>query len=208
MKLFKVFLAVSLVGALLLSACRTTDEDRYAAWVKKELARDVQHDSLFLGLHFGMPRQAFFDTVWQLNRRKLVTHGPRTQSVQYKLPDVEPSTTLNFYPEFTSQGLINEVPVLIGRITYAPWLPNTSADSLIPEACEMIMDWYGGNEFQTFRFEGLPPLRIKIDGNRRIAVSREDEQYAKVLISDLSAVDQQKDGLFKVPQSHLVNRMP
>lgn len=200
MKLFTSILPIILLGLGLISSCSHPEKSRYQEWADREIASGVRHDSLFLSLEIGMSRQAFIDTCWQLNRRQLISNGPRSESVQHVLPNISPTTTINFYPDFNSDGRINQVPVLLARKVWAPWLPATSSDSLMPVVRDLFLDWYGGNDWQRFHFEGLKPMWIKIDGNRRIALTREDEQHVKALITDLTAIDPEKDKLFIPPQ--------
>lgn len=181
-----------------LLGCEPQPRAHYQAWVEEELAKGVRHDSLFLGLRFGMTRDAFVDTCWRLNRQKVIWHGSRHLTVQHHLPDMEPTTQLNFYPEFTAEDRIYEMPMLINRETWAPWLASASADSLIPEVKAMLLDWYGGHDFEAFQIPDRPLTYLKIDGNRRIAVSREDEQHVKVVITDLSAAPPTDDSPYRL----------
>ena len=197
---------VALSALILISACVSQSETPYETWVEEELNSGIRNDSLFLGLHFGMSRQAFIDTCWKLNQRGLIRNGPRKESVQYDLPDLTPLTRINFYPEFSAEQAIVEVPILVGYKTWAPWLPATSSDSLVVKLQDWVQKWYGGNEFRRFAFPNLPPMLIKIDGNRRIALTREDEQFAKLLITDLSKLETEKDRLLFPPTNPLIER--
>ncbi|MEM9987413.1 MAG: hypothetical protein AAF804_20155 [Bacteroidota bacterium] len=197
---------IALSALTLLSACVSQSEEPYQTWVEEEGRSGVRHDSLFLGFHFGMSREAFIDTCWKLNQRGLIRNGPRKESIQYDLPDLTPLTRINFYPEFTADQTIFEVPILVGYKTWAPWLPATSSDSLMTKLQKMVQTWYRGNEFRRFDFPELPPMWIKIDGNRRIALLREDEQFAKLVITDLSKLETEKDRLLFPPANPLIER--
>jgi hypothetical protein len=75
------------IAMVLFSACRAdSDMAKYERLVKKELAKGVREDSLFLGIKFGMTSKEFYAHCWELNKKGLVTDGNGNTAVLYKLP--------------------------------------------------------------------------------------------------------------------------
>ncbi len=155
----------------------------YERWVDEELASGERHDSLFLGIYLGMPEKAFYDHCLELNRDSIVTDG-LNMTVEYPLPGFEPEATMLFFPRF-EDGVIAEMPVTIGYNGWAPWNRNLWADSLLPRVVHMLEQWYGKG-FRQMEVPGYPqPTFVRIDGNRQIVAWPENEQYVKVVFTDL-----------------------
>ncbi len=66
------FLLILLIAFTFIS-CASKSE--YHQWVDQELNKGIEMDSLFLGYHFGMTRQEFYDRSWTLNDEGKVMQG-------------------------------------------------------------------------------------------------------------------------------------
>jgi len=89
---------------------------------KKAISESASNvDSLFLGISMGMNKDAFYDYCWQMNNKKVFTHGPTNQSVQYMLEtELSHPVEMQFYPSF-HEDKIYEMPVLFSFNSWAPW---------------------------------------------------------------------------------------
>jgi hypothetical protein len=169
---------------LLLWGCTSSPYERT---LKAELASGVRQDSLFLGLYLGMPAEGFYARCTELNQQKLVQQGSSELAVQYLVPGFKSRTFMRFYPTFTKKDdvrLIYEMPVLFEYEAWAPWSPQFSADSLLPEVLTRFNQWYGG-EFLRVDHPEKESVYVKITGNRRVLVFRYNDQQVKAVITDM-----------------------
>ncbi len=180
----------SAVATILLGLAACSDGSAYLLMEKREMARGVRYDSLFLGIHFGMERQAFFDHCYQLNVEGKVKEGPENASVEYKLPEELPYPgRMNFYPEFDDNNRIYKMPVYFHYDAWAPWNKEQWSDSLLPAVVQLMKQWYGG-EFLLIEpedVENKSPVFVKVDGNRRIAIYKDGDMKVKAVFTDLSS---------------------
>lgn len=140
-------------------------------------------DSLFLGFYFGMPKQEFFDLCWDMNRKKMFTHGPTNQSVEYKLKELEDDVIMNFYPTFHDEK-IYEMPVTFTYEAWAPWNRQFWADSLLPKMVHVFEKWYGDG-FQSVQHKTMGTVYYKMDGHRRINLFIRDDQFVQAVFTDM-----------------------
>lgn len=141
-------------------------------------------DSLFLGIGLGMDRQAFFDYCWEQNKKKLFTHGPTNQSVEYILKeDLQRPVAMRFYPTFHDDKIF-EMPVTFTYQTWAPWNRAYWADSLLVEMLPIFKKWYG-DDFKKVDHPTMGVIYYKIDGKRRINLFQKDDQYVQAVFTDL-----------------------
>jgi len=154
--------------------------------VRSLTGRNSQYDSLFLGVSLGMKAKDFYDHCWQLNKEKVVTHGPTNQSVEYAF-DIEPGIKvyMRFYPYFY-KDMIYQMPVTFTYDRWAPWARDYHADKLIEKIIPMLNNWYGG-EFQSKVDPRKGRVYARIDGHRRMFVFVKDEQYVQLVITDIGA---------------------
>lgn len=183
-------IAGSFVVTLMLAISACSDGSAYMMMEKRELARGIRNDSLFLGLKFGMTRKEFFDHCFQLNKDGVVKEGPMNNSVEYKMPDQFPYPgRMNFYPDFDDQDRIYKMRVYFNYDAWAPWNKAEWSDSLLPEVVRLFENWYGG-EFLKLEAENgtnTPPVFVQVDGNRRVAVFRGDDVKVNAIITDLTS---------------------
>jgi hypothetical protein len=175
------------ITTILFSAC-TADSDmaKYERLVKKELARGVREDSLFLGIKLGMTSKEFYAHCWELNKKGLVTDGNGNTAVLYKLPkELSHPASMNFYPDFHN-GRIHKMRVDFMYDAWAPWNKNLFADTLQIDVVKLYKKWYGENNFIKMTDSVKGTIFIKIDANRRIIIGRYDDLHVKVDYTDLS----------------------
>jgi len=179
----------SATAAVLFTLAACSDGSAYLLMEKRELARGVRYDSLFLGLAFGMERQAFFDHCRQLNAEGVVKEGPGGATVEYKLNDWPYPGRMNFYPDFDDDNRIYKMPVSFHYDAWAPWNKAQWSDSLLPVVVDMLEQWYGAGfiKIEPEDLENKSPVYAKVDGNRRIAVFREDDTKVKAIFTDLTS---------------------
>ena len=167
-----------------LGACQKSE---YHQMVTRELASGERHDELLLGLEFGMSRDSFFQRCFALNRAGLVHQGMKNNTVEYPLPDTTAKgpARLNFFPEFHEDRLVR-MPVTFRYDRWAPWKPELDVEKMIPDVVALLEDWYGPG-FVPFGTEKTGKGWVKVDGNRRILVTKEDIQRVKFTFQDLTA---------------------
>jgi len=170
------------LGLLLLLHCAPKSE--YEKMRQRELARGVRVDSLFLGMHFGMTAEEFYTHCWELNKQGLIRQGPKNQSVEYQLEELRFPAKMNFYPNFSPDRKIYEMPVAISYTAWAPWNKSLQGDSLQLDVVNMLERWYGGS-FLKVENPKKGVVYVKIDGNRQIRVLNDDFQV-KVFFTDLT----------------------
>ena len=141
-------------------------------------------DSLFLGIGLGMERKAFYDYCWEQNKKKLFTHGPSNQSVEYILKEgMKQPVAMRFYPSF-HQDKIFEMPVTFTYEAWAPWNRRYWADSLLVDMLPVFKKWYG-DDFKKLDHPTMGAVYYKIDGKRRINLFQKDDQYVQAVFTDL-----------------------
>jgi len=174
---------LTLTAALMIVGC--TPAKKYEHELKRGLASGIRYDSLFMGISFGMTENEFFDVCWELNRDSLVRQGLNNMSVQYEMKDeLKYPATMNFYPVFAN-GRIAEMPVRFIYDGWAPWNKEESATNLALD----VKHWYEGiygKGFITVKHPFFGEAYTKIDGNRRITIYIENDQYVWGIFTDMS----------------------
>jgi len=152
--------------------------------LKQELASGVKYDSLFMGLYFGMPEKAFYTRCWELNGQGIIKQGARNMSVEHQLrTELGYPCTMDFYPEF-ADGKIYEMPVRFLYNGWAPWNKKLSSDSLELK----VVKWYEkqyGEGFLEVKHPKRGVAYVKINGNRRISIFKEDEMHVWAIFSNM-----------------------
>lgn len=162
-------------------SCEKKELD-YNQIVEKELAKEVRHDSLFLGYKFGMESNKFFEYSWDLNQQQIITG----QSVmEYKIDRLRSPVIMNYFPEF-NDGKLHFIPAEAAFEAWAPWNKSLHSDSLIVDLIDMFEKDFNGNSF--FK-TSLPEKRrtawVKIDGNRQISIYKFDDRVVRIEFLDL-----------------------
>ena len=169
-------------------AVALTGCDRTAFWKQAER----QSDSLFLGISLGMDKQKFYDHCWELNRQKIVTHGPKNQEVEYKIVNVmKQPVYMRFYPTFYKDKIV-EMPVLYAYEGWAPWNKQYSSDSLLVEVLRVYKKNYG-EDFKVIHHKTMGNVYYKMDGKRRINLFLRDDQFVQAVFSDMRLLNEQSE---------------
>jgi hypothetical protein len=117
--------------------------------------------------------------------------------------ELKHAATMNFYPTFV-QGKIAEMPVKFAYSGWAPWNKKLSADSLQID----VLTWYKevyGNDFIAIKHPERGMAYVKIDGNRRISIFKENDLYVWAIFTDLLVRKDLIDSVFntvKTPDSN------
>jgi hypothetical protein len=143
-----------------------------------------KQDSLFLGISLGMESKAFYDHCWEYNRRKIFTHGPSNQNVEYRLDTiVNSSVSMRFYPTFIEDKIF-EMPVTFTYEAWAPWNRQYHSDSLLVQMIKVFKVWYG-DDFKELNHPTQGKVYYRIDGRRRINLFIKDDQFVQAVFTDL-----------------------
>ena len=191
------WMVLTAMVALVVGGC--SPGKTYERRLKRELASGVRYDSLFMGISFGMTKEAFYKHCWNLNKDSLIKQGTSNMSVEYEIKEeLKHPATMNFYPVFDS-GRIVEMPVRFIYNGWAPWNKELSAEKL----AEDVKNWYEdiyGNGFITIVHPFKGTAYTKIDGNRRITIYNENDLHVWAIFTDmLSGVE--KDSLSAANQN-------
>jgi len=176
-------LLLLLISGFIISGC--SPRAKYERMLKHELASGVRYDSLFLGLYFGMPEKDFYMHCWNLNHKGMIKQGESNTTAELELKDelIHPAV-MDFYPKF-NQGKISEMPVMFKYKGWAPWNKPLSADNLQTE----VQKWYEkiyGTGFIKVKHPVHGIAYVKIDGNRRITIFKENDLHVWAVFTDLT----------------------
>lgn len=175
---------------LLLFGCKNkTPLEKYEELVARELASNKKNDSIFWGIRFGMTQKQFFNHCWEMNKKGIITDGTDGKGnmyILYKLKNELPYVaSMNFYPKF-NDSTITGMKALYHYDGWVPWNKSLSADSLLPNIVRLYKKTYNdGNAFIEMNDKKKGPLFAKVDGNRRIVITKEDDVQVKVEFTDL-----------------------
>lgn len=182
MKKIILWLLPLLLSGFIISGC--TQKAKYERRLKHELASGVRYDSLFMGLYLGMPDKDFYSQCWKLNRKGLIRQGTTNTTVEYQVRnELKYPAIMNFYPTFV-KGKISEMPVRFVYSGWAPWNKKLSADSLQVDVLEWYKNKYG-RDFLEVKHPEKGVAYLKIDGNRRISIYKEDELHVWAVFTDM-----------------------
>ncbi len=179
------YLCLIIFAAFAVTGCNQQPPD-YQEKLNAELASGEKNNDLFLGFYLGMPRQAFYDTCWQLNKEGKAKHGTANSSVAYPLPagTLDQPATMEFYPEFYRDS-ISEMLTEYKYDAWAPWNKDLSAEVLVKDVYRYLKKEHG-DFFLTDLGEKGKAL-CNIDGNRRIIIRRTaDDSKVQVVYNDMT----------------------
>jgi hypothetical protein len=171
--------------SILLTGCMQSD---YTKLVKSELAKGIRKDSVLLGIHFKDTRNEFYGKCFDLNKQHLITEGEGF-SVQYLFVDSlshdQPTPMrLLFVPAFDDNEMLSNMDMKFNYVNWAPWDKHHQSDSLQLKVMDILMRWYGGNKFIVVDIKGNK-IPIKLDGNRRLMIYKNDAQSVVVRVQDI-----------------------
>lgn len=170
------FLLIAVIGlAFGMVNCESEEAPKtlYEKLEREALKSGERNDSLFFGLHFGMEKQTFFSTCTDLNKDSIVYQGMGGKVEHHLKDELKHSARMTFYPEFY-EDKIWEIPVVFTYDGWAPWNRDYTATKLRNRVKAMMEDWYGGAEFIEIPHPTDTIALVKIDGNRRILLERDD----------------------------------
>lgn len=190
MKKMILWLLPLLLIGYLISGC--TQKAKYNRRLKQELASGVRYDSLFMGLYLGMPDKDFYNQCWKLNRKGLIRQGTTNTTVEYQVRnELKYPAIMNFYPTFV-KGKISEMPVRFVYSGWAPWNKKLASDSLQVDVLEWYKNKYGRG-FLEVKHPEKGVAYVKIDGNRRISIYKEDELHVWAVFTDMLIIKETSD---------------
>jgi hypothetical protein len=177
------WLLVLLISGFIIQGC--SPRAKYERRLKNELASGVRYDSLFLGLYFGMPEKDFYGHCWKLNQKGLIKQGESNTTAELELKDeLKHLAVMDFYPKF-NQSKISEMPVMFKYKGWAPWNKTLSSDNLQND----VLKWYKkvyGDGFIEIKHPLHGTAYVKINGNRRITIFKENELRVWAVFTDLT----------------------
>ncbi|MFT6147396.1 MAG: hypothetical protein ACJAUH_000073 [Saprospiraceae bacterium] len=174
------------------------ENDKAPKTLYERLERDAlksgeRNDSLFLGLHFGMKKQDFYIHCAALNKDTILYQGMGGKVEYHIKNELKHSTRMTFYPEFNADE-IWEIPVVFTYDGWAPWNRDYTATKLRGRVKTMMEDWYGGEKFVEIPHPTDTIALVKIDGNRRILLERDDVgTNVKATFTDLTVEKKLKE---------------
>ncbi|MBN8575757.1 MAG: hypothetical protein J0L66_02400 [Cytophagales bacterium] len=180
MKGFLFFVTLCVISLGLVNCNRLIDSKRISS----------KYDSLVLDVRFGMERKEFFDYCWEMNRQKILTHGPTNQNVEYEFQGVKDKIIMRFYPSFYEER-VYELPVTYTYQAWAPWNKEYDSEHLLVEILDLYKRVYG-NDFKSIVHPTMGEVFYKFDKYRRINIFLRDEQFVQVVFSDMRVLKQLK----------------
>jgi hypothetical protein len=176
------WLFILLIAGCIISGC--SPKAKYERRLKQELASGMRYDSLFMGLYLGMPEKDFYTHCWQLNHKGLIRQNESNTKVRYDLKDeLKYPASMEFYPKFNN-GKIIEMPVMFVYSGWAPWNKNLSSDNLQLDVLKWYEKTYGGG-FIEVKHPVRGSAYVKVNGNRRITIFKQDELRVWAVFTDL-----------------------
>ena len=132
-----------------------------------------------------MPEKDFYVHCWNLNHKGLLKQGESNTTAEYQLKDelLHPAI-MDFYPNF-NQGKISEMPVTFKYRGWAPWNKTLSSDNLQNEVQKWYVKIYGKG-FIKVKHPSHGIACVKIDGNRRITIFKQDDLHVWAVFTDMS----------------------
>ena len=152
---------------------------------------DKNYDSLFLGISLGMEKTDFYDHCWEYNRKKIFTHSPTNQAVEYVLAkEFDQPVMMRFYPTFYKDKIV-EMPVTFSYQAWAPWNKQYGSDELFLKMLPVFKKWYG-EDFKILEHPRMGRIYVKMDGKRRINLFIRDDQFVQAVFTDLELEKERK----------------
>lgn len=190
----KIYPVLLVLFTLLLFGCQPEDTSpigRYRTAVNEGLQADAAPKETVLGLQLGDTDRQFFDHCTQLNQQQLITNGNGGNVVVHAMPDdLDRPAQMTFRPVFIGADP-RRVQAIELRVIYddwSPWNASASADSLLPKVAD-----YFRRTLSTDPIEIQHPQHgrtfTSVDGNRLLALWKEDGSTVKGMITDLSTLD-------------------
>ena len=185
MKLNKYIIAIIFAQVFILSCTKSP----YDELVNNESSKSVVLDSLIFNFHFGDSNKFFYKECLRLNKEKLIMQGPNNKYALYTLQTTnenESSIKMLFYGAFDDNNIMTGMDFLFSYDYWNALTDDYSAQKLIPQMKDTLMNWYPGNDFIPFKIPNQETAAfVKIDANRQILIYPKDTRYLVVKIEDL-----------------------
>ena len=162
----------------------------YEQMLKREQARSIRIDSLVFGLKFGDSKKDFFDKCRKLNQEGITEDGSGAGlnvQVLHKVDSTRTDAPINmyFYPNFNTNFTITELPVHYTYASYFPYIARFQSKVLLPQVIKLLEHDYG--KFIPVFKPGKDTIYVRVDANRRIVISKKDDQFVLAKFTDLTA---------------------
>jgi hypothetical protein len=134
-----------------------------------------------------MASKEFFTHCWEMNKKGIFTDGKSNTAVLYRLDknELKYSASMTFYPEM-DQNRISKMTATIQYDGWAPWNKHMFSDSLVNDVLSLFKKWYSsGNPFIKMTDPEKNTFYVKVDGNRRITISKKNDMEIKVNYTDM-----------------------
>lgn len=159
-----------------------SQQSEYESMVAEGLNSEKVVNDIFLGYTFGMTREDFLQSSWEMNQQEIITGGV---NIVYMLEDLKSTARLEFFPEFDN-GVVTKMPVSASYISWAPWNEQYNADELLKDMIAYYEDFYS----TTFRDVFVPSIEqhawVSIEGNREIRMYKNSSNTIQITFIDLS----------------------
>jgi len=173
-----------LLALIIFSGFSCSPRDKYDKKLEEELSSGERNDTLFMGMYLGMQEKEFYMHCWRLNKKGLIRQGETNTTVKFELKkELDHPCQMDFYPRF-NDGKIFEMPVRFLYKGWAPWNKKLSSHKLQ----EDVVGWYEelyGKGFMRVKHPERGIAYVKLDGNRRITVFREDDMHVWAVFTDM-----------------------
>lgn len=181
--IYGCFYAMLLMAMITIVQCSSPVE--YEALVQKELASGVRNDSLFLGVYFGMPRKAFYDHCWMLNKKNVLKDGMGNMTAAYPLTELKHPAVFEFYPTFQDDK-INTMPAFVHYDAWAPWNKELSAENLVEDMKNLLEKWHDVTFYPIVSSSVFSIAYVSVKGNQKILIDYAAENKVDVIYTDLT----------------------
>ncbi|MFZ9982664.1 MAG: hypothetical protein ACO3FI_11600 [Cyclobacteriaceae bacterium] len=172
--------------AIMVTGCLQSE---YTKLVKEELATGVRKDSVVFDIELGDSRDEFYAKCTELNKQQLIMQGSGAFSVQHFFKDSlvhsKPrEIKLLFSPIFDKGDTLAGMDLDYSYSDWAPWNKSAQSDSLEVYLIRLLELKFKGNPFIEVKSQNVP-LKVKVDGNRRMVIVKKNEQIVSVKVQDL-----------------------
>lgn len=114
-----------------------------------------------------------------------MTQGPNNLSARYFLNEgLKAPANFDFYPTYKNDSIV-EMPAIFSYKDWAPWNKPLCADSLLVDVLQLASKWYGSG-FIEIKNKKHGDLWVKVDGNRRIRILKQEPNFVRMVITDMS----------------------
>lgn len=158
----------------------------FAEQIRREVSHQPRHDTLPLGLHFGMTSVQFFAHCREANQAGHMRNG-NGQLVSYRVPvnQLGAGLDIEFYPS-VRRGQLISLPGQVSHTAYSVFGTAYNAAAILPlvrSYFETALD--GDGNFERVAADD-EEIYVRRDGNRRLYLRVAPPQYVEFQFDDLS----------------------